>query len=283
MRNCERAGPGTEIQDLARSPEQGPDLWLRWRARRDSNPQPHKSVASGRTVQTCPGVAVLWGDVPGLSSFVVSWPRSWQQSWQQSSHMAAMSARTDLPIQATHPSRHCLANLGRLQWAQAAGPHQDHLVIAAATGLMHPGHPSPPGAIALMPLPGEQMPGHAARQLDQRRRPWRLVPRHEPSMRNYVRFMCSSPAISTHLLAASRRGDPQARTRGLDRSRELGGEPVTHLRGPGPDSAPAARVGRCVGGAAREGPRRSPLRILRNAAATEEPKIGSSIDNDMAW
>jgi hypothetical protein len=30
-----------------------------------------------------------------------------------------------------------------------------------------------------MPLPGKQMPGHAARQLDQRRRPWRLVPCHE--------------------------------------------------------------------------------------------------------
>jgi hypothetical protein len=28
------------------------------------------------------------------------------------------------------------------------------------------------------------MPGHAARQLDQRWRPWRLVPRHEPSIRN---------------------------------------------------------------------------------------------------
>jgi|SRR5215475_8451892 len=37
----------------------------------------------GRTVQICPGVAVLWGDVPGLSSFVGGWPRSWQQSWQQ--------------------------------------------------------------------------------------------------------------------------------------------------------------------------------------------------------
>ena len=38
----------------------------------------------GRTVQTCPGVAAFWGDVPGPSSFVGSWPRSWQQFWQQS-------------------------------------------------------------------------------------------------------------------------------------------------------------------------------------------------------
>ena len=43
------------------------------------------------------------------------------------------------------------------------------------------GHPRPSGAIALMPLPGEQMPGHAARELDQRRRPWRVVPRQVPS------------------------------------------------------------------------------------------------------
>ena len=34
----------------------------------------------GRTVQTCPGVAVLWGDVPGPSSCIGSWLWSWQQS-----------------------------------------------------------------------------------------------------------------------------------------------------------------------------------------------------------
>jgi hypothetical protein len=45
-----------------------------------------------------------------------------------------------------------------------------------------------------VPLPGEQMPGHAARRLDQRRRPWRLVPRHESGMRNYVRAIV--PAAS---------------------------------------------------------------------------------------
>jgi hypothetical protein len=28
-------------------------------------------------------VAVFWGDVPGLSDRVGSWPRSWQQFWQQ--------------------------------------------------------------------------------------------------------------------------------------------------------------------------------------------------------
>jgi hypothetical protein len=38
-----------------------------------------------------------------------------------------------------------------------------------------------------MPLPGEQVPGHAARQLDERRRPWCPGPRHDSSMRNCVR------------------------------------------------------------------------------------------------
>ena len=28
----------------------------------------------------------------------------------------------DLPIEATHPARHCLVSLGRLQRAQAVGP-----------------------------------------------------------------------------------------------------------------------------------------------------------------
>ena len=46
--------------------------------------------------------------------------------------------------------------------------------------LQNPGHPSPPGAIALMLLPGEQMPGHAACKLDQWRRPWRRVPPMSP-------------------------------------------------------------------------------------------------------
>jgi hypothetical protein len=56
-----------------------------------------------------------------------------------------------------------------------------------------------------MPLPGEQVPGHAARQLDQRWRPWRLAPRHEPSMRICVRFMYLNPATSGNLPATSRR------------------------------------------------------------------------------
>jgi len=37
-----------------------------------------------------------------------------------------------------------------------------HLVIAPATSLVNPGHPSPPGTIPLMSFPGEQMPCHAA-------------------------------------------------------------------------------------------------------------------------
>jgi hypothetical protein len=68
-------------------------------------------------------------------------------------------------------------------------------VITPATSLMNPGHPSPPGTIALMAFPGEQVPDHAARQLDQRRLR-RLVPRHESSMRNCVRLRCFGPAIS---------------------------------------------------------------------------------------
>ena len=39
--------------------------------------------SNGQTVQTCPGVAVLWADVLGPSYRVCSWPWSWQQFWQQ--------------------------------------------------------------------------------------------------------------------------------------------------------------------------------------------------------
>ena len=102
--------PGTEVP--RRQPirdRQGPDVAVRpvsdrrgaWLASLH-----HQIRSNGRTVQTCPGVAVLWGDVPGLLSSVGSWPRSWQQS----AHMEVMSARTDLPIQATHPPRHCLVS-----------------------------------------------------------------------------------------------------------------------------------------------------------------------------
>ena len=47
-----------------------------------------------------------------------------------------------------------------------------------------PTTPKPTRNHPLMSFPGEQMPGHAARQFDQRWRPWRLVPHYEPSMRN---------------------------------------------------------------------------------------------------
>jgi len=93
----------------------------------------------------------------------------------------------DPPVVAKHAAGHRPVGLGRLQRAQAAGPHQDHLVITPATGVMDPGHPGPPGAVALMPFPGEQVPGHAARQLDERRRPRCPGPRHDSSMRNCVR------------------------------------------------------------------------------------------------
>jgi hypothetical protein len=113
----------------------------------------------------------------------------------------------DLPIEATYPARHRLVGLRGLQCAQAGGSHQDHLVIGAATGLMNPRHSSPPGTIALVLFPGEQMPGHAARQLDQRRRPWRLVPRHEPSMRKLSSTRASQLGNGSRLLAASRTRD----------------------------------------------------------------------------
>jgi hypothetical protein len=102
-------------------------------------------VIGGPSVEACLGAAVLWGDVPGLSSLSVAghghgstFGSSWR-IWRQ------MSARPDLPIQATHPPRHCRVGLERLQRAQALGGYQDHLVIASATGLMNPGHPRPPG------------------------------------------------------------------------------------------------------------------------------------------
>jgi hypothetical protein len=43
----------------------------------------HVIRSHGQTVQTCPGVAACWGDVPGLSFRVGSWLRSWQQVRQQ--------------------------------------------------------------------------------------------------------------------------------------------------------------------------------------------------------
>jgi hypothetical protein len=52
----------------------------------------------------------------------------------------------------------------------AVGTHQDNLVIVPCTGLMDPGHPGPPGTIALMAFSREQMPNHVARQFDERRR-----------------------------------------------------------------------------------------------------------------
>ena len=63
----------------------------------------------------------------------------------------------DLSIEATRPTGHCLVDLGWFQRAQGAGSYQDHFVIAAASGLIYPGHPGPPGTIAFMPFPGEQV------------------------------------------------------------------------------------------------------------------------------
>jgi hypothetical protein len=51
--------------------------------------------------------------------------------------MGATSAKDHLtgaavPVAAEYPPWHLLVGFGWLQWAQAAGAHLDHLVIAAA-------------------------------------------------------------------------------------------------------------------------------------------------------
>jgi hypothetical protein len=85
----------------------------------------------------------------------------------EGSTSSSRAARTtDLPIEATHPARRCLVRLGRLQRAQAGGAHPDHSCDRGGHRPRDPGHPGPPGTIALVSLPGEQMPDHAAHQLD---------------------------------------------------------------------------------------------------------------------
>ena len=69
-----------------------------------------------------------------------------------------------------HPPWNVLVGLGRFQWAQTVGAHLYHLMQAPAVGLLDPRHLRPPGAITLVLLPREQVPGDAARQLHQRRR-----------------------------------------------------------------------------------------------------------------
>lgn len=68
----------------------------------------------------------------------------------------------DLPVEAAQPARHRLIRLGFLQWAQTVGAHLNDLVPMPPTGLLDPGHPRPPGTIAFVPLPREQMTDHAA-------------------------------------------------------------------------------------------------------------------------
>ena len=74
---------------------------------------------------------------------------------------------------------------GRLQRAQAAGAHLHHLVITLAAGLLHAGHPRPPGTIELVPLPREQVPDDAAGHLHSGGVHGVWSP-HDTSMRNHV-------------------------------------------------------------------------------------------------
>jgi DNA-binding transcriptional ArsR family regulator len=61
-----------------------------------------------------------------------------------------------------------------------------------------------------MAFPRKQMPNQAARQFDERRRPWCLAPDHDSSMRNYVRQALALVSRGQNL-AASRLGSIQRR------------------------------------------------------------------------
>ncbi len=92
-----------------------------------------------------------------------------------------------MPVAAEYPPRYILVCLRWLQRAQAADAHLDHFALTPSAGFLDPGHPGPPGTIALVPFPREQVPCDAARHLHQRRRPRWLFPRHDSSMRNCAR------------------------------------------------------------------------------------------------
>src|SRR5215472_18111631 len=108
------------------------------------------------------------------------WPL--EDQWRMSADAA------DLAVEAAQLPRHGPVGLGCLQRPQAVGADLDHLVMVPPAGLLNPGDPGPPGAVALVPLPGEQVPHHAGGHLHQRRRPRGMPRRHHISMRNYVRL-----------------------------------------------------------------------------------------------
>jgi hypothetical protein len=94
--------------------------------------------------------------------------------------MGLSGRASDLPIVAKHPPRHGLVSLGWLEWTQTVSAHENHFVVVSATRFLDPRDPGPPGAVALVAFPGEQMPNKAADQLDERWCPWCRAPDHTP-------------------------------------------------------------------------------------------------------
>src|SRR5215467_8775903 len=108
--------------------------------------------------------------------------------WRLEDRWRTSADAADLAVEAAELPWHGPVGLGCLQWPQAVGADLDHLVMVPPAGLLDPGHPGPPGAVALVPLPGKQVPHHAGGHLHQRRRPRGMPRRHHISMRNYVRL-----------------------------------------------------------------------------------------------
>ena len=72
------------------------------------------------TVQTCPGVAVLWADVPGPSYRVCSWPWTWQQFWRRSATSASGGLLSTAVAAAGERMRACprhVGHAGARRWA----------------------------------------------------------------------------------------------------------------------------------------------------------------------
>ena len=105
-------------------------------------------------------------------------------------------------------------------------------MIAAATGFVNPGHPGPLGTIALMSLPGEQMPGHAPASSTSGGAHGVLSHAMSPVCENMFGSCASARRISAHFLAASRRRDPVSKDDCLLGRSGLNGQ-VRKVRRPG--------------------------------------------------